>query len=54
MPRIKTPRVLNKIVDTYYVAKALKAEFKYELSIVESQEKIGPYKPIPYVPVVTA
>jgi len=54
MPRIKTPRVINQIVDSYYVAKALKAEVKYEMSILESQDKIGPYKPVPYVPVVTA
>ena len=49
---------VRSTVDSYYVAKALASEFKaaykYEKMIAESQAKIGPYKPVPYVPVVIA
>jgi len=54
MPRIKTPRVIRNIIDTYYVVKAVKADAQYEMMIAESQAKIGPYKHIPYVPQVIA
>lgn len=54
MPRIKTPRVVNNVITAYYIAKALKADAEYELMIEASQEKIGQYKPVPYVPVVIA
>lgn len=54
MPRIQTPRVIRNITDTYYVVKALRAHAQYENMIAESQEKIGQYKPAPYVPVVIA
>jgi hypothetical protein len=49
---------VRKTVDSYYVAKILvteiKANYKYEKSILESQHKIGEYKHVPYVPVVIA
>lgn len=54
MPRIKTPRVIRNIVDTYYIGKLIVSELEYETMIAESQEKIGAYKPVPYVPVVIA
>lgn len=54
MPRIKTPRVISNVIDMYYVTKLIKSEVKYEIMIAESQEKIGAYKPVPYVPVVIA
>jgi len=49
---------VRSTVDSYYVAKILiaeiKANYQYEKSILESQRKIGEYKPVPYVPVVIA
>jgi hypothetical protein len=49
---------VRKTVDSYYVVKALIHEAKtiaeYEKSILDSQAKIGEYKPVPYIPVVIA
>lgn len=35
------PRPIRKIVDTYYIVKALKAEIQYEQMIAESQAKLA-------------
>lgn len=49
---------VRSTVDMYHVAKLLvneaKADVEYESMIAESQAKIGPYTPVPYVPVVIA
>lgn len=54
MHRINPLRPIRNIVTTYRIGKLITSELKYESMIAESQEKIGAYKPVPYVPVVIA
>lgn len=66
---VRIPRkAAQKIVDVYVTTqfakydlirkiedrKARKEQVKYDAQIAESQAKIGPYKPVTYVPVVWA
>lgn len=46
---IKRPRPIRKITTTYYLLKAFKAEFEYEMMIVESQAKLAETTLVPGV-----